>query len=853
MAAIFALLVAALLPAFQGHKASPNGFLAPEQGKVVESTLTDLWDQAAQTMPDRKSSMPKKSSMEPRLNEPIAKLKTKLVSSSSGKTKESANKHQSEERMEQPIQKKFSMEPHLNEPIAKLETKLVSSSSDKTEESANRHQSDERIEERKQLEPVAKKIAKDTQNEEDGTSEAPEQAKLVFSAKDTVVESDEPRVRVLALGLQEEKAADKTSSSNKGIEVEVVRKKTEMLMPTNHAVKLLPDMKSSSAGKSKCVCPRGQFLDWRTKECVEQKLIRAKCGMYPKIQRNRVCRDGLTCKLALSSDNFKSGKIEGETTTSEIECAPCDSSDDCKSGEERHSAECVRMKELEEDMQDEEDEETMLQPLEKNDVFEAWGGKVGKISDSETLGENKKSSLTPFGRAEPKMCVTVQVTLPKLTMEEKAAKTVNLKIDTTLQLSVNASETVTASAHATAKRRQHAKVEVEATASAHQKATATAEARYTAYAMASATDEATYEAEAEAQVSRDVPGTGHRANIVTEASAKQAKTAKVTAEVVANATAKSVATETASVEVTLSKKGAGEADAEAEKSVDMKVDHTETVTKTKDVDVVGIGSLSNDFKATASAKAIVQVKSCIAADEARRLLSDEEMDQTGRPFAKLVYKKAELEAFTQAKRKGMAAALDAAMETVKAELVKDIKTQAEKFTTDHEEELKKLAMEDAVKKSEGDKKELRAAASAEAREAAEEKVQAVADSKAKRAADKQAKLVAEDEATQKATVKAEERAREGLKAKAWAKAKKQAQEKANEKAKAAALKLAKKKAEKLAQEQAEEEAAKLAQKRAKEAAEAKAKKAATDKAAGVAKDMAEKGSTGVTEDHAKDA
>eukprot|EP00930_Biecheleria_cincta_P023047 TRINITY_DN166_c0_g1_i1.p1 TRINITY_DN166_c0_g1~~TRINITY_DN166_c0_g1_i1.p1 ORF type:complete len:961 (+),score=302.66 TRINITY_DN166_c0_g1_i1:30-2912(+) len=945
MATILALLLAALFPTLHGHKASPNGFLAPEKGKaqtqVVKSKLTDLWDQADQTMPDRKNAVPKMSSTEPRLNEPtakletkpvspssretkeiakqhkpdeqtqqlqhpvpvakktteetndknplpqksnvepplngpIAKLETKLVSSSSEETKESVNQHQSEEpaqqlqhpvavakktteeKHESSLPKKSNVEPPSNGPNAKLETKLVSSSSEETKESVNQHQSDERTEQLKQPEPVAEKTTEEKQDEEDNTLQTPEQAKVLLAAKDTVVESDEPRVQVLALGLQEEDA-DKSSSSNKGalrkgIEVEVVRKKTEMLMPTNQAVKLLPDMqKSGSASKSKCICPQGKFLDWKSKECVEQKSVRAKCGMYPTIQRNRVCQDGLTCKLAVSRDKFTSGKIIGETTTSEVECAPCESGDDCKSGEERHNAECVRMKELEEDMQEQEEDETMLQPLEKDDVFEAWGGKVGKISDGDALGDDKTSSLKPFGRAEPKMCVTVQVTLPKLTMEEKAAKTIILKINTTLELAVNASETASASAQATAKRRQHAKVEVEATASAKQKATATAEARYTAYAVASATDEATYKAEAKAQVSRDVPGTGHRAKIVTEASAKEARTAKVSAEVVGNATAKAVATETETVEITLTKKGAGEADAEVEKSVEVTADYTETVRKTKNVDVVGVGSLSNDFEATASAKAVVQVRSCIAANEARRLLSDEEMDQSGKPFAKLVYKKAEREAFAQAKHKGMAVALDAATETVKTELAKDIKAQIEKFTKDHEEELKTLAMKSAAQKAEGDKKELKAAASAEARKVAEVKVQAVAESKAKKAADRQAKLAAEDEATRKAKAQAEDRAREGLKARAWAKAKTQAQKKANEKAKAAALQLAQEKAEKLAQERAEKEAAKVAQKRAKEAAMTKAKKAATEKAASVAEDMAEKGSAGVKKDHEKNA
>lgn len=67
------------------------------------------------------------------------------------------------------------------------------------------------------------------------------------------------------------------------------------------------------------------------------------------------------------------------------------------------------------------------QEWENNDMFEAWGGKALGIKDPKILGNGQKIPLTPFGRAEPKMCVTAQVTVPRLTIERKVPESSSLR------------------------------------------------------------------------------------------------------------------------------------------------------------------------------------------------------------------------------------------------------------------------------------------------------------------------------------------------------------------------------------------------------------------------------------------
>eukprot|EP00930_Biecheleria_cincta_P028958 TRINITY_DN20154_c0_g2_i1.p1 TRINITY_DN20154_c0_g2~~TRINITY_DN20154_c0_g2_i1.p1 ORF type:complete len:840 (+),score=281.39 TRINITY_DN20154_c0_g2_i1:45-2564(+) len=667
----------------------------------------------------------------------------------------------------------------------------------------------------------------------------------------------EPDIEVLELAVEKQEGADAQAVDDETIDASVIKTKTEMVMPQNYAVGLvhpptpLPRKIGANADGA-CVCPMGKFLHWQTKKCVSQKTWGFECGFFPRQQQNRVCKDGLYCKRLDKPDNYRStGIYEGWAGTAPATCDHCQEGDNCKVGKKRHEEDCVREGDLQnlDDEQDEEDEE--LKPWENDDMFEAWGGKGADLDAAKlkNLGKDKKAPLSPFGRAEPKMCVTVQVTLPQLTVEKNSTRVIESRVTAPLKVVVNASKGANATATATAEAKRRSMVKSQASATASYTASAAAEASYTAYASSTKKDTASHQVKATAEASRKIAGTGHKANIKTEATAVASATEDASVTVIENATRSARAKETAGVEATVTQTGTGDAEATAKKEVTVTVNNwTASASRTATVNATGVGSLTKNFKASATAKAIVETRSCVSAHQARKMLGKATLEQSGVEFARAVYKKAQREAYAKAKSKGLKIATEAATLAAGEKAAIDIETQIEKFTKEHEAELNEAALKDAWKSTEDTQKELQAEAEEEASKKAQVEVKKIADAKAKAVAMEKAKTEAENKATAEAKAEAEEEAQEGIKARAFAKAKEEAQETANEKAKAAALKSAKEKAEKAAKALAKKSAAKAAKKEAKQEAKAAATEKAVAKAVKVAKRMAGTGAEGVKED-----
>eukprot|EP00913_Durusdinium_trenchii_P030430 g28505.t1 len=446
-----------------------------------------------------------------------------------------------------------------------------------------------------------------------------------------------------------------------------------------------------------------------------------------------------------------SGKYTGWTSTSPASCEYCTKEDDCTSGMERHLADCVRTGDLKRMEEELEDEEKDLEPWEDSEVFEAWGHKGAQLHDSDAedgvsasdhpepnlfathVFSDDREDLDSFGRQEPKMCVTVKVTVPALTMRDESTRLIEAKLNTTLQVIANATQKADANASASGKSRRQAVAEVQAEANASYNATAYAEATYTAYAEATDRATATYKA-------------------VATAEAKE---------------------KTKVVLVKLNQSGHGKASAEAEEKATVHLEDVERVTKMPDS---RHGGLKKVFQATATAKAIVEAKACISARQARKMLSEQTMKDSGKSFARAVYKKAEREAYAEAKDRATRTAVKLATEAAQKRIDQDIEHQVKDYTEAHREELEKMALEDAVNSTRDLKESLQAKAVKEAMQKAVEKVKTEAPLEAQRRADAKAKKAAEDQATKLATEEAREEAQEGLEKKAVIKAREEAQD-----------------------------------------------------------------------------
>jgi len=668
---------------------------------------------------------------------------------------------------------------------------------------------------------------------------------LAVSQSDTI----QVQVLELATGKPREDAED-MQSKNDAVDATVIKTKTEMVMPSYVRTEQYPISRPQKIGGS-CVCPLGQFFDSWEKTCVEQKTWGKDCGSFPKILQHRVCQDGLVCREWDMPENYEpTATKEGKTGTAPITCDRCKDSDDCKEGQERHDDDCVREGDLPELISNDAYKQLAW---ENNDMLEAWGGKASDVSKAENAGQGTKIPLLPFGRAEPKMCVTVHVAVPSLTINNKSTRAFESEITTPLEIVVNASRGANASATATARVQRRVLVRTEATASASSSASAAAEASYTAYASATKTDKSTHEATAKVQKLRDVAGTGHKARITTEATAASKATREASASVTANATRNATAVETAEVDVAVTQTGAGDASAVAEKNVTVTISNwTEVATRRSTVKAKGVGSLTKQFLASVTAKAVVESKACISAHQARKLLGEETQEQSGTEFARSVYIKAQQEAFAQAKVKGYTMATAAATKAARRKAASDIEEQVSKFSLDHEDELNKAALTDAWESTKSIQKKLKDEAENEASAKAENMVKRVAAAKAKGVAQKKARQEAESMATELAKKEAQEEAQKGIEAKALTKAKKVAQETADSKAKAKALKQAKQDAQGDAKTLASDSASDLAKSRAQQSAKAAAEERAASKATDAAEKMAGTGAEGVIEDVVED-
>eukprot|EP00930_Biecheleria_cincta_P036309 TRINITY_DN2490_c0_g1_i1.p1 TRINITY_DN2490_c0_g1~~TRINITY_DN2490_c0_g1_i1.p1 ORF type:complete len:863 (+),score=252.96 TRINITY_DN2490_c0_g1_i1:77-2665(+) len=660
---------------------------------------------------------------------------------------------------------------------------------------------------------------------------------LAFSYSDTL------QVQLL------EFAAGKPSESD-AVDATVVKTKTEMVMPSYVRTEQYPISSSQKIGGS-CVCQLGDFFDPQNKTCVKQKAWGKECGSFPKKLQHLVCQDGLVCRRWDVPDNYKpTATEEGKIGTAPITCDRCKDSDGCKEGQERHDDDCVR----EGDVPELTSNDAYKQlAWENDDMLEAWGGKASDVSKAENAGQGRKTPLVPFGRAEPKMCVTVQVTVPRLTINNKSTRAFESEVTTPLKIVMKASKGANASATATARVKRRVLVKAQAAASASSSASAAAEASYTAYASATRSDKSTHEATVKAQKLRDVAGTGHKARITTEATATSKATREASAIVIANATRNAKAVETAGVDITVTQTGMGDASAVVEKNVTVTISNwTEVATRSSTVNATGVGSLTEQFWASATAKAVVESKACISAHQARKLLGEERLDQSGTEFARSVYIKAQQEAYAQAKVKGFTTATAAATKAARRKAASDIEEQVRKFASEHEDELNKAALTDAWESTKTIQKKLKAEAEKEASAKAQAMVKRVAAAKAKQTARRKAKREAEIKATELAKKEAQKEARKGIEAKTLRKAKTVAQETADSKAKAKALKQAKKDAQGAAKTLASDSASDLAKSRAQKAAKSDAEKKAAAKASEAADKMAGTGAKGVVEEVVED-
>mmetsp|Transcript_13799 Transcript_13799/g.28907 ORF Transcript_13799/g.28907 Transcript_13799/m.28907 type:complete len:746 (+) Transcript_13799:40-2277(+) len=626
--------------------------------------------------------------------------------------------------------------------------------------------------------------------------------------------ANEPVAEITDLSLQHLEEGNKAD----GIDIDIVKINTNMLLPSTYSVSLVTTTQAPANDRGDCVCKQGNFLHWNTKECIPQKSWGFECGFFPRQQQNRVCQDGLTCRRLNATDSYESsGKYKGWTATSPATCEYCSKEDDCTTGMERHVADCVRSGDLKRMEEELEDEDAELEPWEDSEVFEAWGHKGANLND----GDDK--DLDSFGRQEPKMCVTVKVTVPALTMRDQSTRVLEAKLNTTLQVIANATQKADANASASGKSQRQAVAEVQAEANATYNATAYAEASYTAYAEATDKATATYKAVATAEAKEKAKGS-------TEVTAAARSNATGAATKIANATRSMKAKGEAGVLVKLKQTGHGKASAEAEERATVHLEDVERVTKNATVTVEGHGSLKKVFQATATAKAIVEAKACISARQARKMLGQQTMKESGMTFARAVYKKAEREAYAEAKDRATRSAVKMATEAAQKRIDTDIERQVKEFTEAHREELEKIALEDAVNSTDALKKSLQEDAMKEAMRKAVEKVKSEAPLEAQRKADAKAKKAAEDQATKLATEEAQEEAKEGLEKKAVIKAREEAQEKANAQAKAKAFASAKAEAEEAAKEQATKAAGEAAEILAEQKARKKAEEAAVKKA-----------------------
>lgn len=91
-----------------------------------------------------------------------------------------------------------------------------------------------------------------------------------------------------------------------------------------------------------CICPLKKFWHWRINECVDQGPWAYECGFFPAEHHDKVCADNLKCE-PLKNTNTTYGGFEGEDGHAHpASCQKCAAEDKCKTGEERHSENCLK-------------------------------------------------------------------------------------------------------------------------------------------------------------------------------------------------------------------------------------------------------------------------------------------------------------------------------------------------------------------------------------------------------------------------------------------------------------------------------------------------------------------------------
>jgi len=600
--------------------------------------------------------------------------------------------------------------------------------------------------------------------------------------------------------------AEATAHGNK-VDVEILHSNSEMVLNDDNATSI-GTTTTTTVGRGDCVCQLGQFWDWRASMCRDQKNEFYECGFYPTRYQQRVCKDGLHCETS-DELTIKYGGVRRPVAT----CLPCEKDAECLEGKTRHEKECVRegdLVKIQQEAREAEAEESQLEGLTHDDHYEAWGGKAGNISETEPVSKGEVDPLVPFGRAEPKLCISVQVTIPQLSMTDKQEKALPIELpqEVLLKAQANQKEVVRATAQSAAHR--HAKVKASANATASYHAEKSVESQYTATVTEKDEAEGTYTAKHTAEASAPVEDTGYQAKVKTSHTVELKKTSKATAEATAKATKTAKAEGVADIEVTLSQSATGEADGSATASAEYTATVNQSAEELAKANIRSMTTVSKQFEATAAASAFAETRVCIAADQARRLLDDETKKKYGRPFAEAVYRRAESQAYELAKDQALEVALVQATKTAQAAIDKDIQAQTEKYAKEHEEELKVLAVKIAKESVASHQKMMQDSSETAAGKAARDEAYAVAKAEATKLADAKALKEAQDEAVQLAKKAAELKATKGLKELVIETAQQRAEKAALDQAKAKADKIAKDEATKMAKATAKTAAHKLA-------------------------------------------
>jgi len=635
-----------------------------------------------------------------------------------------------------------------------------------------------------------------------------------------------PEVKVLHFTLEPVGQTAEATANGKNVDVEILHSNSEMVMNDDKATSI-GNKTTEALDRGDCVCKLGQFWDWRASKCTDQKPEHYECGFYPTRFQERVCKDGLTCETS-EELTIKYGKTRRPVAT----CRPCEESE-CLSGMPRHDKECVREADLvkiQQEAREAEAEESKLEGLSHDDHFEAWGGKSGKISETEPVSDGEVDPLVPFGRAEPKLCISVQVTIPELSLTDKQEKNLPIELPEEMLLKANAHEKAVVKATAQSVARRHAKVIASANATATYHAEKSAESKYTATDTEKDEASGTYTATHTAEASAPVEDTGYQAKVKTTHTVELKKTSKATAEATAKATRTAKAEGVADIEVTLSQKATGEADGSATASAEYTATVNQSAEELAKANIRSMTTVSKQFEATAAASAFAETRVCIAADQARRLLDEEARKKYGRPFAESVYRKAEIQAYELAKDQALEVALLQATKTAQDAIDKDIQAQTEKYIKEHGEELKVLAVKIAKESVAGHQKMMQEATETAAGKKARDAAYEVAMAEAKKLADAKALKAAQDQAVEKAKTAAQLKATKGLKELVVATAQQRAETAALGKAKAKADKIAREEATKTAKEAAKAAAHKMAVAKAVAKAKMEAEESAESKA-----------------------